>query len=103
LKYYFELARTKAEIDSVYMRRFNPLSVLSAPDETDDSVEKLQEKGNEIFEVYTREIKRRLSENGSMEMAPADLRDCCSQLMTMAGLAASFKPFRLNGRSPDKR
>ncbi|HEY0462313.1 MAG TPA: amino acid adenylation domain-containing protein [Pyrinomonadaceae bacterium] len=103
LKYYFELARTKAEIDSVYRRRFNPFAVLSASDETNDPVEKLQDKGNQIFEIYTREIKQRLSGNGSMEMAPADLRDCCSQLMTMAGLAASFKPFRLNGRSPDKR
>lgn len=93
LRYYLELARTKAAIESIYLRRYNPLSMFFAPDGTDDLVARLQEQGGQIFESYAREMKQRLSENENGTMAPADLRDYCSQLMSMADLAASIKPF----------
>jgi hypothetical protein len=64
-----------------------------APDNTDELVAGLRQHGSQIFESYAREVKQRLSGNGKGTMAPAELRDYCSQLMSMAALAASIEPF----------
>lgn len=91
-KYYLELAGTKAALESVYLRRYNPLLMLAGPDGGEDLVAKLQEQGGQLFEEYARGVKRRLAENNKGPIAPADLRDYCSQLMSMAELAVSIKP-----------
>ncbi len=106
LKYYLELSRTRAALESAYRRRYNPLSMLLAPEGGNDLVAALQEQCGRIFESYAEDIRRRLSENrnGNGPIAPADLRDYCRQLISMANLAASIRPFEIaNSRSEEKR
>jgi amino acid adenylation domain-containing protein len=93
LRCYLELARTRAAIESLHQHRHNPFSMSPAPDNTDELVAGLRQHGSQIFESYAREVKQRLSGNGKGTMAPAELRDYCSQLMSMAALAASIEPF----------
>lgn len=93
LRYYLELAQTRAAIESLYLHRYNPPSMWPAPDTIDELVARLQEHGRQIFESYAREMKQRFYANGHGTMTPADLRDYCRQLMSMSALAASIKPF----------
>jgi len=102
-KQYLELARTRAALESVFLSQYDPQSRLPAPDQTGDLVATLQEQGSRIFESYARQVKELLSKNGNGTMAPSDLRNYCSQLISMANLAASINTYSANGGSRGKR
>ncbi|HWO18845.1 MAG TPA: amino acid adenylation domain-containing protein [Kofleriaceae bacterium] len=53
----------------------------------------MQDQVGRIFERYVLEVRQRWSETASTALPPADLRELCGQLMTMASLAASLKPY----------
>jgi hypothetical protein len=92
LRCFLELARTRAALQSVQLGLlYNPRAMSPAPD-GGDPVARLREQASQIFESYVLGVKRRFCDGGTGAMSPADLRECCSQLMSMASLAASLTP-----------
>jgi amino acid adenylation domain-containing protein len=92
-RHYTALVQTKAAIDSIYMRQHYSPPTVPAPEGTDELIAMLQERAAQIFLSYAWEVRQRFSTNGNGAMAPAELRDYCNQMMRMAALAASIRPF----------
>ena len=90
-RYYVDLARTKAAMEGLRLRRRYSLPAPETTNGSDDLMARLREQGSQIFETYAREVRDRLSRNGNGALKQADLRDCCSQLLSMADLAESIK------------
>jgi amino acid adenylation domain-containing protein len=84
LRHYFELVQTRTAIEEIRLR---------AAEDAEERMAALREDGRRVFERYAQEMQLHLSSdrNGNGPMTPAELRDCCSQLMSMAALAASIQ------------
>ncbi len=97
LRCYLELAQTLAAIQSLQFGLYHPLSMSLVPEGGDELMARLRERGSQVFESYALAVKRRFCDGGSEAMTPAELRECCIQLVNMASLAAALTPQRLAG------
>jgi amino acid adenylation domain-containing protein len=89
---YFQLARTRMEIENIYFRGYSALSGGQAQVSSGHLLAALQAQGKQIFETYARTIKQRLSQSPGAAISPSDLVNCCMQMINIAGLTAPIKP-----------